>query len=74
MGLTNWANSPDGRILKSDVYVGKNYLNEAELRSLSQLANAYLDLAERRAESRIPMTMEDWAKHLDLTVPHFLQK
>jgi hypothetical protein len=66
MGLTNWANSPDGRILKSDVSIGKNYLDEAELRSLSQLVNAYLDLAERRAESHMPMTMEDWSKHLDL--------
>jgi hypothetical protein len=66
MGLTNWTNSPDGRILKSDVSIGKNYLHEAELRSLSQLVNAYLDLAERRAESHMPMTMEDWAKHLDL--------
>ena len=66
MGLTNWANSPDGRILRSDVSIGKNYLDEAELRSLSQLVNAYLDLAQRRAESHIPMTMENWAEHLDL--------
>jgi len=66
MGLTNWANSPDGRIVKSDVSIAKNYLAEAELQSLSMLVNAYLDLAERRAQSRTPMTMESWAKHLDL--------
>jgi hypothetical protein len=65
MGLTNWANSPDGRILKSDVAVGKNYLTEAELEDLALLVNAYLDLAERRARSHRPMMMEDWAKHLD---------
>jgi hypothetical protein len=64
MGLTNWANSPDGKILKSDVSIAKNYLNELELQSLSMLVNAYLDLAERRAMSRTPMTMESWAKHL----------
>jgi len=66
MGLTNWAGSPGGRIVKSDVSIAKNYLNEAELESLSMLVNAYLDLAERRAKSRTPMTMESWAKHLDL--------
>jgi hypothetical protein len=66
MGLTNWTNSPDGKILKSDVSIGKNYLTEDELRNLGLLVNAYLDLAERRAQNHIPMTMEDWAKHLDL--------
>jgi hypothetical protein len=66
MGLTNWANSPDGKILKGDVSIGKNYLTEAELDNLALLVNAYLDLAERRARSHIPMMMEDWAKHLDL--------
>jgi hypothetical protein len=66
MGLSNWANSPDGKILKSDVSIAKNYLTESELKNLSMLVNAYLDLAERRAQSRTPMTMESWAKHLDL--------
>ena len=66
MGLTTWANSPDGKIVKSDVSIAKNYLNEAELESLSMLVNAYLELAERRARQRVPMTMEAWAKHLDL--------
>ena len=66
MGLTNWASSPSGRIVKSDVSIAKNYLTEAELHNLSLLVNAYLDLAERRAKNRTPMTMENWAKHLDL--------
>jgi hypothetical protein len=66
MGLTNWANSPSGRIVKSDVSIAKNYLTESELQNLSMLVNAYLELAERRANSRTPMTMESWAKHLDL--------
>jgi hypothetical protein len=66
MGLTSWAKSPDGRIVKSDVSIAKNYLTKPELENLSMLVNAYLDLAERRARSRIPMTMESWANHLDL--------
>jgi len=66
MGLATWANSPDGKILRSDVSIAKNYLSQAELESLSMLVNAYLDLAERRARQRTPMTMEAWVKHLDL--------
>jgi hypothetical protein len=66
MGLTNWANSPDGKILKSDVTIAKNYLTESELDELGRIVNAYLDLAESRAKRRIPMTMEDWAKRLDI--------
>ena len=66
MGLTSWENSPDGRILRSDVTVAKNYLTETELENLGMLVNAYLDLAERRARSRAPMTMEAWSEHLDL--------
>jgi hypothetical protein len=66
MGLTSWANSPDGKILKSDVSVAKNYLARDELESLARIVNAYLDLAEDRARRKIPMTMEDWAKRLDL--------
>jgi len=66
MGLTTWASFPDGKILKSDVSVAKNYLSETELQDLGLLVNAYLDLAERRARNRAPMTMEDWANHLDL--------
>ena len=65
MGLTTWANSPDGKILRSDVTVGKNYLSADELQDLSGLVSAYLELAENRARRRIPMTMEDWARQLD---------
>lgn len=66
MGLTNWAKAPSGKILKSDVVVGKNYLTEAELEDLGRIVNAYLELAEGRAKRRVPMTMEGWAKRLDI--------
>jgi len=66
MGLTSWKNSPKGKVLKSDVSIAKNYLNQDELESLGRIVNAYLDLAEERAKRKIPMTMEDWAKRLDL--------
>ncbi len=65
MGLTSWEKSPDGKIVKTDVSVAKNYLTETELESLGRIVNAYLDLAEDRAKRRFPMTMEDWAKRLD---------
>ena len=66
MGLTTWAAAPEGKFVKSDVSVAKNYLSEQEMRSLERIVSAYLDLAEDRAERHIPMTMEDWAKRLDL--------
>ena len=66
MGLTTWAAVPDGKIVKGDVSVSKNYLTEKEMRSLERIVSAYLDLAEDRAERHIPMTMEDWARRLDL--------
>ncbi|MBN2664771.1 MAG: virulence RhuM family protein [Bacteroidales bacterium] len=66
MVLTSWKNSPEGKILKSDVSIGKNYLTKDELESLGRIVNAYLELAEDRAKRQIPMTMEDWAKRLDL--------
>ena len=66
MGLTTWAAAPEGKIVKSDVSVAKNYLSEQEMRSLERIVSAYLDLAEDRAERHIPMTMDDWAKRLDL--------
>jgi len=66
MGLTSWKNSPEGKILKSDVSIAKNYLTKEELESLGRIVNAYLELAENRAKRQIPMTMEDWAKRLDL--------
>ncbi|HVE44488.1 MAG TPA: virulence RhuM family protein [Gammaproteobacteria bacterium] len=65
MGLTSWANSPAGKILKTDVPIAKNYLTAEELDSLGRIVNAYLELAEDRAKRKIPMTMEDWAKRLD---------
>lgn len=69
MGLTSWKNAPDGKIIKPDVSIAKNYLNKEELASLGRIVNAYLELAEDRAQRGIPMTMEDWAKRLD----HFLE-
>ena len=66
MGLTSWKEAPLGKIMKSDVSVAKNYLTEDELYSLERIVSAYLDLAEDRARRRIPMTMEDWAKRLDI--------
>lgn len=65
MGLTSWENSPQGKVLKTDVTVAKNYLTPGELESLGRIVNAYLELAEDRARRKIPMTMEDWAKRLD---------
>ncbi len=65
MGLTTWAKAPDGKIIKSDVSVAKNYLKENELQALGRLVNAYLDIAKDMAERHIPMTMEDWAKRID---------
>ena len=66
MGLTLWERAPHGKIVKTDVSIAKNYLRHEELESLGRIVNAYLDLAEDRAKRRIPMTMEDWAKRLDL--------
>ncbi len=65
MGLTSWEKAPDGKILRTDVAVAKNYLSGDELQALGRIVNAYLDLAEERAQRKIPMTMEDWAKRLD---------
>ena len=66
MGLTTWKYAPDGKIIKSDVSVAKNYLSDSEMKSLERIVSAYLDLAEDRAERHIPMTMEDWSNRLDL--------
>ena len=65
MGLTNWEASPNGKIIKSDVLIAKNYLTEEELYSLRRIVSAYLDLAESMAIRHLPMTMEDWANKLD---------
>ncbi|MDR2120377.1 MAG: virulence RhuM family protein [Tannerella sp.] len=66
MGLTSWEKSPVGKILKTDVSIAKNYLTESELESLGRIVNGYLDFAEEYAKRHIPLTMNDWAKHLDL--------
>lgn len=65
MGLTNWENAPDGKIVKSDVSIAKNHLTETELSFLERLVSLYLDYAELQAQRHIPMSMEDWAKRLD---------
>ena len=66
MGLTTWENAPDGKIVKPDVSIAKNYLKEVELADMGRLVNAVLDMAERMAKRHIPMTMEDWAKRIDI--------
>ena len=65
MGLTNWRKAPDGKILKSDVSIAKNYLTLPELDELNRIVTLYLEYAELQARRRIPMTMEDWAKRLN---------
>lgn len=65
MGLTTWENAPDGKIVKTDVVVAKNYLTQEELESMGRIVSAFLDLAEDRAKRHIPMTMEDWATRID---------
>ena len=66
MGLTTWENAPDGKIVKPDVSIAKNYLKQVELEDMGKLVNSVLDLAERMANRHIPMTMEDWAKRIDI--------
>ncbi len=66
MGLTTWANAPEGKIVKPDVVIAKNYLKEVELEDMGRLVNATLDMAERMAKRHIPMTMEDWSKRIDV--------
>ena len=65
MGLTTWENAPDGKIVKTDVTVAKNYLKEMELEDMGRIVTAVLEFAETRAKRHIPMTMEDWAKRID---------
>lgn len=65
MGLTSWKNSPNGKILETDVVIAKNYLSKEELESLGLIVSAFLDLAENRAKRHIPMTMEDWSTRID---------
>lgn len=65
-GLTSWKNAPNGKIVKGDVSVAKNYLSMLEMQDLNQFVSMYLDYAERQAKKRIPMTMEDWSTKLDV--------
>ena len=65
MGLTTWKDAPDGKIQRFDVVVAKNYLTKEELSAMARIVNAYLDLAELRAEEEVPMTMEDWAEQFE---------
>ena len=65
MGLTTWENASNGKIVKPDVSIAKNYLKESELEDIGRIVNSFLDLAEDMAKRHIPMTMEDWAKRID---------
>ncbi len=65
MGLTTWENAPNGKIVKPDVSIAKNYLKASELEDMGRIVNSFLDLAEDMAKRHIPMTMEDWAKRID---------
>lgn len=65
MGLSTWKKAPDGKILKSDVSIAKNYLSKEELDDLGLIVNAILDFAEARAKRHVPMTMQDWAERME---------
>lgn len=65
MGLTTWRHAPDGKVMKSDITIAKNYLDQRHMTAINRLVSAYLDLAEDRAEQEIPMTMHDWSTLLD---------
>ena len=65
MGLTTWEAAPDGKIVKADVSIAKNYLSDKEMSYMERIVSLYLDYAELQAERQIPMSMEDWAKRLD---------
>ena len=65
MGLTTWADAPDGKIKKSDVTIAKNYLSEDEMKQLNRMVTAYLDFAESMTLRHIPLTMQDWEKRLN---------
>ena len=71
MGLTTWKDAPDGKIIKSDVTVAKNYLSEKEMTELNRMVTSYLDFAESMAERKIPLTMQDWEKRLNSFIEMF---
>lgn len=68
MGLTTWEKAPNGKIVKADVSIAKNYLKESELDDMGKLVNTIFDFAQRMADRHIPMTMEDWAKRIDIVL------
>lgn len=71
MGLTTWKNAPDGRVQKSDTIIAKNYLSDMEVTSLNRLSNAFLDVAEDRADRQLIMTMADWKKELERFIGYY---
>ena len=71
MGLTNWDKSPDGKILKSDVVIAKNYLDEKEIKNLNNLVNLFLDIAENNAERNLSMSMSDWKNEVETSLKLF---
>lgn len=71
MGLTNWNKSPDGKILKSDVFIAKNYLEEKEIKNLNNLVNLFLDIAENNAERNLSMSMKDWKNEVETSLKLF---
>lgn len=71
MGLTTWQGAPEGKIIKNDVVVAKNYLSEQELKQLNRMVTSYLDFAEDMASRRIPLTMQDWEKRLNIFIEMF---
>ena len=71
MGLTNWNKSPDGKILKSDVSVAKNYLDEKEIKKLNNLVNLFLDIAENNAERNLSMSMNEWKNEVETSLKLF---
>lgn len=68
MGLTTWEKAPNGKIVKADVSIAKNYLKESEIDDMGKLVNTILDFAQRMADRHIPITMEDWAKRIDIVL------
>lgn len=71
MGLTTWADAPDGKIKKSDVVIAKNYLSEQEMQQLNRMVSAYLDFAESMTLRHIPLTMQDWESRLNSFIQMF---
>lgn len=71
MGLTTWADAPEGKIRKSDVMVAKNYLSQDEMKQLNRMVTAYLDFAENMTLRHIPLTMQDWEKRLNSFIEMF---